>query len=619
MNVAGMSIPGIPAVFLGKNLDIAWSSTNLFSDHSDAFRDRLVRDAAGCPTRLCIESAGELHRVEERAESYRVNTPSDGVPDNLTDFTALMRNVAPEAVNVLRVPFRSHGFVRAVTDRSVIDDPNATATETVVVTQQYSGLHGDPGLRGPWLFQRARDVHEFAEGVRALATFSANWVVIDRSGNLAYYTSGELPLRPDLESGDPTARPWEIRDGSGPHNWIPDPDRSQGQVLPFRVLPFEEMPHALNPPAGFLVNANNSPDGAGRDGNLLNQCRPSNPEALYYLGRWHDHGGRAGRITRLLREPLEAGEKLGIEDMKRIQGNTQHLVAERLVPFLAAAWGRAQESGAPPELAALGADPEVAEAVGRLQEWDLTAPTGIPEGYDAADVDGVLDPLVGPEEAEASVAATLFWHWRGALHRNTTRRSLAALGLDFFGGARGNSMVALLSAEPFTGVGEAGVDFFPGPVPLSPGERRDLALLQSVRDALDTLAAAPTFGRSTNQDDYRWGLQNRLVLHHLLGGVFSIPPAGGFQDLGPGLRGLARDGLGRTVNPSFVGSVRVILQAGLGPDHGFSSLAGGASGDPASPHHADRLGRWLTVDLDPMELAPARVAQAGAGEEVFGP
>ena len=32
----------------------------------------------------------------------------------------------------------------------------------------------------------------------------------------------------------------------------------------------------------------------------------------------------------------------------------------------------------------------VVEAVGRLAAWDFTTPTGIPEGYDAADVDGVL-------------------------------------------------------------------------------------------------------------------------------------------------------------------------------------------------------------------------------------
>ena len=59
----------------------------------------------------------------------------------------------------------------------------------------------------------------------------------------------------------------------------------------------------------------------------------------------------------------------------------------------------------------------MAEAVGRLARWDHTTPTGIREGYDAADVDGRLrDPSSG--EVAGSVAATIYSVWRGQYVRN---------------------------------------------------------------------------------------------------------------------------------------------------------------------------------------------------------
>ena len=61
---------------------------------------------------------------------------------------------------------------------------------------------------------------------------------------------------------------------------------------------------------------------------------------------------------------------------------------------------------AEPALAALAANPAVAEAVQRLDNWDCTSPTGIREGYDASDSSSQLaEPP--PAEIEASVAATL--------------------------------------------------------------------------------------------------------------------------------------------------------------------------------------------------------------------
>ncbi len=360
LNVSGTQNPGAPGVFTGQSRFLAWGLTVFLGDASDVFLDRLVRGDPACPARLCIDSAGEMHPVEERSETYRLNW-LDGVPDNSIDVTASVASSAPQAVNVLSVPFRSFGPFLEVTDRSVVDDPDSSPAETTVWTLQFAGMHGTRIARALLGVMTARDVGEFGEAVRYFAGAWKNWVAADTEGNLAYFTSGEVPLRADLEAGHVVGnQPWLVRDGSGPCNWIRDPlalqgqgapPYSQGQTLPFLTIPFDEMPSVVNPPSGFVVNANNDPSGTELDNDLVNQFRPSG--GIYYLGPSFMPGFRAGRITQLLREKIEAGEPISLDDMKRFQANTQQLDAEMMRPFLLEAYANAERPGAPAELAAL--------------------------------------------------------------------------------------------------------------------------------------------------------------------------------------------------------------------------------------------------------------------------
>jgi penicillin amidase len=657
LNLSGSSIVGIPMVVApGQNDHIAWGSTTFLADTVDYFSDRLVRGDPSCPVRLCIDSAGERHPVEEHSETYRFNLVGDGAFDNLMDFTAVIASQAPEAVHVLSVPFRSFGPIVEVDDRSVVDDSGNSPAETTVLTLQWTGLHGLRSARALVGWVSARDVWQLGEALRFFGV-PLHWVVADNGGNVAYFASGDLPLRADLEAGQALGGgPRRIRDGSGPSNWIPDPlyaqgqrvpPYSQGQSIPFLVIPAKEMPQIVNPPAGFVVSANNDPVGTQLDNDVLNQFRPSSPGSIYYLGPTRFPGLaaflglRAGRITQLLREKIEASEKISLDDMKRFQGDTQLLDAELLVPFLLTAHENARRTGAPAELAALGGDPEIAEAVARVAAWDFSTPTGIPEGYDAADLDGLRDPVVSPEEADHSVAATLYSVWRGQLLDDVTNSRLVELGLPgiFFATALRN-VHQLLSQNPFSGVGVSGVDFFPEPAALAAGDRRDVALLQALRDVLDALAGprfAAAFANSTSQDDYRWGKLHRISFEHRLGGARSIPTAAGFEDLAPQLRGLARDGGFETVNVagadsvnrdadgflfSFGAAFRLVAAPGhrrVGPAAvlGFASVPGGSSDDANDPLYASQLERWLTVDYHRVRTNPGEIRHVAAKVEHF--
>ena len=194
------------------------------------------------------------------------------------------------------------------------------------------------------------------------------------------------------------------------------------------------------------------------------------------------------------------------------------------------------------------ADPGVAEAVTRLMAWDFSTPTGIAAGYDPGDDPANL-PQPGADEIAASVAATIWSVFRGQIVQNVIDGTLTAVGLGNFtpGSSLAYSALAhhLMTFDANQGVGASGVNFFPGPAGFTPEQSRDLILLQNLRSALDLLAGdtfAPAFGNSTDQDDYRWGTLHRIELDHLLGGPFSIPPAGGFNHLAADLPGLARAG-----------------------------------------------------------------------------
>ena len=625
MNVSGVGFPGVPGVILGQTERVTWGATTNPMDVTDVFEDELhVFDPAcnAVGSFACIRSEGVFHPVRIRFVSYRANQIGDGVLDNVSTVP-----LGLDQSIVATVPFRSFGPLIDIEDPGVL----AAGGVTTALVLQYTGFHATREVQTFLTWNRAQNLADFRRGLADFDVGSQNWAYADADGNLAYFASAENPLRADLEQGRVHGLPpFFVRDGSGPANWVPDPQHSQGQAIPFAVLPEEEMPHVVNPARGFFANANNDPAGTSLDDEPLNQGRPGRPSAIYYLNGGYGNGLRAGRITRLIRDRIESGHKISAIEMRRWQGDNRQLDAELMVPFLLAAFERARGSEVA-ELHGLARDAKLAEAIHRLAAWDFSTPTGIPEGWDKRFPFG-RKKRVGRAEARASVAATLYNVWRGQLIRSTVDARLAQLGLPGIGSGDALRLVHhLLSAQPYTGRGErSGVDLLPEPAHLAPEDRRDLALLQALRDTLDLLASdafAPAFANATELDAYRWGKLHRITFDHELGGSFSLPPAAGFQDLSPQLPGLARDGGYEVVNASgfsaratgaqgfrFGGGPvrRYVGVAGLraypGLVRGWNVMPGGPSGDPASPLYATQLRDWLLIDHHPVRMKAPRSA-----------
>ncbi|HZB48781.1 MAG TPA: penicillin acylase family protein, partial [Mycobacteriales bacterium] len=415
LDAAGEGFAGVPGFAQGQNRWIAWGSTTNPMDVTDTYLEALRPDPA-TPSGFATVYKGQLEPVLAVPETFRANGVGDGQPDTVA--TVPPGNGIPPAT--LIVPRRNNGPIVQ------LDAAGGTA-----LSVQYVGYSPTQELDAFLQWLDARDLTDFRRGLRSFDVGSQNWAYADRAGTIAYFTSGELPLREDLQAGTVTGSPpYLVRNGQGGNEWLPVGTPQPGQATPYEILPAAEMPQLVNPPAGWFVNANNDPAGTTLDNDPLDQLRPGG--GIFYLNPGYD-GLRGGRITEALRAQLRRG-KVDAADMARIQADTVLLDAEFFAPRI----GRALLRGAVspvPELRALARDPKVVEAVARLTLWDRSTPTGIPAGYDAADPAG-RPAAPSTREQSASVAATLYAVWRSRFIASTVDAVATRLGAPPVDGQR---------------------------------------------------------------------------------------------------------------------------------------------------------------------------------------
>jgi penicillin amidase len=585
LSLFGVTFPGEPAVVHGTNGHVSWGSTVNPTDVTDIYQEQLTL-AGGVPVATTYK--GNLEPTQIIPETFRANQPGDGTVDDVV--------VVPPAAGVppasIVVPRRNNGALISVTG-------------TTGLSVQFTGFSPTREVDFFRLLSRADTVGEAIDAQRYFDYGAQNWMYVDDRGNIGYKTSGEIPLREDLQAGTVNGLPpYFIRNGTGGNEWIPDPSPAEDQASPYELLPIAEMDGLVNPKRGWISNANQDPSGQTFDNDPLNELRPGG--GIRYITPGAKDGDRNARLTKRLEEAVASGG-VSFSEMQSIQADQRLHDAEVLTPYITAALAAAQTPGAPPALAALGADPKVQEAVARLAAWQFSTPTGIAEGYDASDPFGFRLP---PTQAEinASVATTIYSLWRGQVLARVVDGPLVARGLSDFLPGGDQAMTALRHLLETGGTGASGIVFFAGPV------GRDIAVLGALKSALDLAASpafAPAFGGSTNLAYYRWGKLHRIVFAHPLGGPFSIPPGAGFVDLGPDLPGVATDGGFSAVDASSHNPRASTLSGFMfdsGPARRFVAEArhsnpkavqvipGGESGNPAGPWFGNQLGLWLTDD-----------------------
>lgn len=609
-NVAGNSFPGTPLIVHGQNQWLAWGSTVNPMDVTDIYQESVVRDATAT-SGYAYKYGTATEPFTVVSETFRANNPSNGVANDVSVVPAT-GSIPPATLIVTR-------------RNAPVITPDTLASGTVV-SVQWTGHYATQELAAILALCRARSVDQFRTALQSFDVGSQNWMVAAANGDIAWFTSAELPIREDLQANKVTGLPpWLARTGLGGNDWIPAPTRPADQAIPYQILPFAEMPQSVNPAQGWLANGNNDAAGVTLQNNPLGRQRTGG--GIYYLNPGYD-GYRGARIAQVMRQKLGPtnANKLSVADMKAIQADNVMIDALYFVPHIVAAYQNGRATDANPVLAALATNPVVGALVQRLGAWDGSTPTGIKEGYDPGD-----DPRALPEpsatEVKNSVAATIYSAWRSRILANTIDGVLGSFPVP--GGApRPDNFLAVSALrnlfDTFAtrgGRGASGVPFFNVTGVDRAEDKRDIIVLKSLADAFQMLsgdAFAAAFGKSTNLDDYRWGKLHRKVFSHLLGSSFSVPPAGGALPAPlAGLTGLPRAGGFEVIDRSdgnARGSTLNAFMFGSGPSrryvgevtpngvHGNNSLPGGVSGVVGNPHYADLLLDWLVNRTYAVEL-----------------
>jgi len=201
MNVAGVSLPGLPAVIIGHNERIAWGMTNLHADVQDLF---LLESVEGKPGAVRIN--GREEAAVRRSERIAVR----GAPP--VEFMHVTTSLGP-------VVHQESGSLYAL---------RWVAAE--------SG-----GFNYPFLsLNQARNWSGFRAALERYPGPAMNFIYADVDGNIGYQAAGRIPAR---------------KDGGGD---LPVPASAQDRSW-HDYIPFGELPSAYNPPSGRLVSANQNP------------------------------------------------------------------------------------------------------------------------------------------------------------------------------------------------------------------------------------------------------------------------------------------------------------------------------------------------------------------------
>src|SRR3984957_6848550 len=197
LDVAGVTLPGMPYVIVGHNQRIAWGFTNVGPTVADAFIENFNQQGA-------YQTSQGWQQPEHRTEVIRVKNKADVNLDvKITRHGPIITEILP-------------GETRPVALRWTL----------------YDGLHI------PFFdIDTAQNWDDFRKAFSQLDAPGQNVVYADVDGNIGYQTTGHVPIR---AAGDGSLA---VSGADDAHEWT-------------GYLPFDKLPRTYNPPSGVIATAN---------------------------------------------------------------------------------------------------------------------------------------------------------------------------------------------------------------------------------------------------------------------------------------------------------------------------------------------------------------------------
>jgi penicillin G amidase len=207
LNIAGASAPGAPGIVIGHNRHIAWGITASMADAADLYVERL--------------DPGDSRRTEFAGRWENGTIVPEIIP--------VKGRAQPWLEDVLIT--RRHGPLITPTP-SLADEHRPLALRSMVL-EAPSAASAILGIN------LATSWDEFRAAARRWGTPAMNLTYADVDGNIGYQLVGRVPVRERGEGLVPSPA-W-----TGQYEW-------RG------TIPFDDLPHAFNPPDGLWASANHN-------------------------------------------------------------------------------------------------------------------------------------------------------------------------------------------------------------------------------------------------------------------------------------------------------------------------------------------------------------------------
>jgi penicillin amidase len=200
-DITGIQIAGIPSILIGVTPNTSWTITVGGSDTADIYVDLLNP----------VDPSQYLFQGEWRPLDCRIETIE--VRGDLPLTSPVCQSI--------------HGPVVGAAEGMVFTMKSALRGFEI---ESFEAVHG---------IMAADTLEEFDAALSHLAP-NINILYADVRGNIAYWHVGKVPIRPATDN------PWMPHDGSGSVEWL-------------GFVPWEQMPHIVNPRQGWLASWNNKP------------------------------------------------------------------------------------------------------------------------------------------------------------------------------------------------------------------------------------------------------------------------------------------------------------------------------------------------------------------------
>lgn len=274
LNFFGNTLVGYPVLWAGFNDHLGWANTVNAADLEDVFALTLDPD---------------------RPDHYRFDGRS--LPLRRHDVSIDVRQADGSLKRETRSYWSSH--LGEVVHR----------TSTMAFALKSMRLESHLQFEGFYRLSKTKNLKEFLETMRTARVYSCNFVYADTDGNVLYFWNAQIPRRVD----DGTSYRLDVPGDSSKYVWED-------------VHPIESLPQLLNPPGGYVHNANNPPWYTSKRDRIDPDAYPS----------YFDRGPLSLR-AQLGLDLLESQDKFSVETVKQLKHSTRLLLAERVKPDLIAA------------------------------------------------------------------------------------------------------------------------------------------------------------------------------------------------------------------------------------------------------------------------------------------